>query len=144
MEARAMMTLEAVIILPLTLTVSLLVLWVGMMLYNRTAAEYALDVSVIQAARQAEAENGEILKLAENKLQELLKGKLVMMESFHTDVSVDGLRVKASLEGKMYGPVIPVIGNIHGQDWSIRAEREAPRLKESMIVRTIKRISEGR
>ena len=143
-ELPAAMTLEAVIILPIALAVCFLILWTGMLLYNRTAAEYAVSVSAIQAARQAEAENGEILKLAEDKLKELLKGKLVQMETISVHVSVDAFSVKTSVEGKMRAPVIPMIGGLHGQNWKIQAQREAPRLKESMIVRTIKRISEGR
>ncbi|MCR4643057.1 MAG: hypothetical protein K5697_13650 [Lachnospiraceae bacterium] len=135
----AMMTLEAVVILPFCLIVSIAILWIGMLLYNRTAVDYALSVAVIQGGRQAEKENDEIVSLVRKKAEELLQGRLVLMDAPSLTVSVDMFEVKAELHGRMKAPPLPLIGNMSiTADWSVESEKTSPRLKESMIVRTLK------
>ncbi len=135
----AMMTLEAVVILPVCLLSSIMILWIGMLLYNRTTVDYALSVAVIQGGRQAEKDNDEILKLVQDKAEELLKGRLIMMEDPSLTVTVDLFEVKAELTGRMKAPPIPLIGSMElTADWSVDSEKTSPRLKESMIVRTLK------
>lgn len=140
---KAMMTIEAVIILPLCLMISLLIVWSGILLYNRTAADYALSVAVIQAARQAEADNDTILKLAGDKASELLNARMVMMEEASLDVSVDLMAVKASYSGRMRAPVLPAFGDGLHFDWGISISRKSPRLKEAMTVRSMHNITGG-
>ncbi len=135
----AMMTLEAVVILPVCLMVSIMILWIGMLLYNRTTVDYALSVAVIQGGRQAEKDNDEILALVQDKAEELLRGRLVQMDAPSLTVTVDMFEVKAELQGRMKAPPIPLVGSMDiTADWSVETEKSSPRLKESMIVRTLK------
>ena len=140
---KAMMTIEAVIILPLTLMISMMVIWSGLILYNRTAADYALSVAVIQAARQAEWENEEIVKLAKDKAAELLNSRLVIMEEGALDVRVDIDSVEAAYSGRMRAPAFPTFGDVRFFEWKVELTRKTPRLKEAMTVRTLKNISGG-
>ena len=137
------MTIEAVIILPLCLMISLMVVWSGIFLYNRTAADYALSVAVIQAARQAEADNETIAGLANDKAVELLNARMVLMEEASVDVTVDLLTVKAVYSGKMRAPVLPAFGDVKLFDWNIDISRQTPRLKEAMTVRTMRNVTGG-
>lgn len=139
----AMMTIEAVIILPVCLMISLMVVWSGIFLYNRTAADYALSVAVIQAARQAEADNEKISGLAKDKAVELLNARMVMMEEAAVEVSVDLLSVKAVYNGRMRAPVLPGFGDVKLFDWRIDITRQTPRLKEAMTVRTMRNVAGG-
>lgn len=138
-----MMTLEAVVILPLTLMISMLIIWSGLLLYNRTAADYALSVAVIQAARQAEAENEEIVKLAKDKAVELLNARMVIMEEAEVDVRVDIDSVEAIYNGRMRAPVLPVFGDVKLFEWKVDVTRKTPRLKEAMTVRAMKNLTGG-
>ena len=139
----AMMTIEAVIILPLTLMISMLIIWSGLLLYNRTAADYALSVAVIQAARQAEWENEKIASLAKDKAVELLNSRMVIMEEGCVDISVDIDSVEAAYSGRMRAPVFPTFGDVKAFEWKVDITRKTPRLKEAMTVRTLKNISGG-
>ena len=142
-RVKAMMTIEAIVIIPLCLAISMLIVWSGILLYNRTAADYALSVAVIQAARQAEAENEEILKLAKDKAAELLNDRMVMMEEGSLNVSVDLADVKATYTGRMRAPVLPTFGDIKPIEWKVEISRKSPRLKEAMTVRARHNITGG-
>ena len=137
---RAMMTMEAVIILPLTLMICLLIVWSGILLYNRTAADHALSVAVIQAARQAESENEVISSLAKDKAEELLNARMVMMEEASLDVKVGIDSVEAVYTGKMRAPVLPSFGDLKPFEWKVEVSRKSPRLKEAMTVRAMKNL----
>ena len=94
---------------------------------------------MIQGGRQAEKENDEIVSLVRKKAEELLQGRLVLMDAPSLTVSVDMFEVKAELHGRMKAPPLPLIGNMNiTADWSVESEKTSPRLKESMIVRTLK------
>lgn len=140
---KAMMTIEAVVILPVTLMISMLIIWSGLLLYNRTAADYALSVAVIQAARQAEADNEEIVKLAKDKAVELLNSRMVIMEDAAVDVKVDIDSVEAVYNGRMRAPAFPTFGDVKFFEWKIDITRKTPRLKEAMTVRAMKKLTGG-
>ena len=114
-----------------------------MLLYNRTAADYALSVAVIQAARQAEWENEKIVEMAKDKAVELLNARMVIMEGGSVDVKVDIDSVEATYSGKMRAPAFPSFGDVRSFDWTVESTRKTPRLKEAMTVRTLKNISGG-
>ena len=140
-EVPAYMTLEAVIIIPFCLIGTVLILWTGMLLYDRMAADYALGAATIQGARNAEAENEEILKETQKKAEELLKGRLVMAGKPTLKVSVDGLNVTAELEGSLKAPPLPIPGKeSFSFSWTFKSKKSSPRLKESMIVRSLHRL----
>ena len=140
---KAMMTIEAVVILPVALMISMMIIWCGLLLYNRTAADYALSVAVIQAARQAEADNEEIVKLAKDKAVELLNSRMVIMEDAAVDVKVDIDSVEAVYNGRMRAPAFPTFGDVKLFEWKIDVTRKTPRLKEAMTVRAMKKLTGG-
>ncbi|MBR5420494.1 MAG: hypothetical protein IK115_05030 [Lachnospiraceae bacterium] len=143
-EIPAYMTLEAVIIIPFCLIGTVLILWTGILLYDRMASDYALGVATIQAARNAEADNDEILQAAQEKAEELLTGRLVMAGEPTLRISVDGVSVTAELEGYLKTPPLPIPGSAEFDlPWSFKSKKSSPRLKESSIVRTLRRMTGG-
>ena len=135
---RGMMTIEAVVILPLSLMITFLLLWTGMLLYNRAAVSYAVSVAVIRGSRMAEESNEEIQSYVGKKIPELLEHKLVLMEisQMEMEVEVSYQTISASVSGNLQAP--PLAG--FAGDWSVSVQRRADRMRSSQIVRTIQRV----
>lgn len=137
---RGMMTIEAVVILPLSLMITFLLLWTGMLLYNRAAVSYAVSVAVIRGSRLAEESNEEIQSYVGKKIPELLEHKLVLMEisqmEMEVEVEVSYQTISASVSGNLQAP--PLAG--FAGDWSVSVQRRADRMRSSQIVRTIQRV----
>ena len=133
---KGMMTIEACVIIPLSLMITFLLLWTGILLYNRTAVNYAVSTAVIQGSRMAERSNEEICDYVGKKISELLEEKLVLMEMPQMEVAVEYGEIRASLQGYLDAPILAgFCGN-----WSVEAQRSAERMRSSQIVRTIRRV----
>ncbi|MBO6205604.1 MAG: pilus assembly protein [Lachnospiraceae bacterium] len=133
---KGMMTIEACVIIPLSLMITFLLLWTGMLLYNRTAVNYAVSTAVIQGSRMAEQSNEEISDYVQKKIFELLENKLVLMEMPQMEVKVEYGMIRAGMQGYLNAPVLAgFCGN-----WSVEAQYSAERMRSSQIVRTIRRV----
>ncbi len=133
---KGMMTIEACVIIPLSLFITFLLLWTGMLLYNRAAVNYAVSTAVIQGSRMAECSNDEISDYVQKKITELLENKLVLMEMPQMQVTVEYGQISASLQGYLDAPVLAGFSG----DWTVKAQRSAERMRSSQIVRTIRRV----
>ena len=138
MNNRGMMTIEAVVIIPLALMISFLLLWTGMLLYDRAAVNYAVSVAVIRGSRMAEESNEEISAYVQDKIAELLEHKLVLLElsQMEVKVKVSYGNISASVDGSLDAP--PLAG--FAGNWSVSAQHSADRMRASRIVRTIQRV----
>ena len=136
MGNKGMATLEACVIIPLTLAVTFLLLWTGILLYDRAAVSGAVSVAVIQGSRMSEESKEEIMDHVRKKTAELLEGKLVMMEMPQMEVKVSYAEISASLHGEINAPVLAGFSGL----WRVEAERRADRMRIPQIVRTIQRI----
>ena len=133
---KGMMTIEACVIIPLSLMITFLLFWTGILLYNRTAVNYAVSTAVIQGSRMAECPNDEICEYVQKKIAELLEHKLVLMEMPQTEVTAEYGKISASLTGYVNAPVLAGFGG----NWSVEVHRSADRMRSSQIVRTIRRV----
>ena len=134
---KGMMTLEAVVIVPVILIVTILIFWTGVLLHARAAVRSAVSAAVLRGSERAELDNGELADLMQEVLRDCLDERLVMMEEPQVDVCVEYGSLKASVAGVLEIPPLPIYG---AAAWEVRAEAEAMRLRESQIVRTIHRI----
>ena len=135
-DNKGMMTIEACVILPLSLFITFLLFWTGMLLYNRAAVNYAVSTAVVQGSRMAECSNDEICDHVQKKIAELLENKLVLMEMPQPEVTVEYGKISASLQGALHAPVLAGVGG----NWPVEAQYSADRMRSSQIVRTIRRV----
>ena len=135
---KGMMTIEACVIIPLSLVITFLLLWTGILLYDRAAVHYAVATAVVQGSRRAEDGNDEIRTLVQKKIAELLEHKLVLLreEEMETTVQVTYGKITASVSGRMN---VPAFAKEHGI-WEVSAQHSADRMRSSQIVRTLQRI----
>ena len=133
---RGMMTIEACVIVPLSLMITFLLLWNGMLLYDRAAVNYAVSAAVIRGGCMAEASNEEISTFVQQKIAEMLEHKLVLMECPEAQVRVEYGSITASVRGTLDAP--PLAG--FTGDWTVESQHSADRMRASQIVRTIQRV----
>ena len=132
-----MMTIEATVIVPITLIVTILIFWTGILLYDRAAVRSAVSIAALRGSERAELGNEELADLMSDVLKDYLDKRLVMMEEPQADITVEYGKIRVSVSGEVEVPELPLYGSAI---WEVSASAEALRLRESQIVRTIHRI----
>lgn len=141
MDNRGMMTIEACILIPIIIMISLLVVWLGFFLYNKTLLMECAGIAAITGSQLAEADNEELAGAAADRAGELLLQKTVAMEVRDITVSVDYDAVTVRIAGVMQIPGAIFLTDIYQQDsWEIQVEQTAERLRSCSILRTIERL----
>lgn len=136
-----MMTIEACILIPIIIMVSLLVIWLGFFLYNKTLLMECAGIAAIRGSQMAEADNETLAAAAAIRAEELLSQKTVAMEIEEIIVSVDYGAVTVKITGVMQIPQAIFLFNIYQNDrWEIYVEQTAERLRTCSILRTIERV----
>lgn len=140
-DNRGMMTIEACILIPIIIMISLLAVWLGFFLYNKTLLMECAGIAAIMGSRMAEADNEELAGAAATRAGELLSQKTVAMEVRDITVSVDYGAVTVRITGVMQIPGAIFLTDIYQRDsWEIHAEQTAERLRSCSILRTIERL----
>lgn len=138
---RGMMTIEACILIPIIIMISLLVIWLGFFLYNKTLLLECAGIAAIKGSQMAEADNETLASAAAARAEELLSQKTVAMEIQDIVVSVDYGAVTVKITGVMQIPEAIFLLDIYQNDrWEIYAEQTAQRLRSCSILRTIERV----
>ncbi|MDE6529149.1 MAG: hypothetical protein K2K96_00070 [Lachnospiraceae bacterium] len=138
---KGMMTIEACILIPIIIMISLLVIWLGFFLYNKTLLMECAGIAAIRASQMAEADNEALASAAAARAEELLSQKTVAMEVQNINVSVDYGAVTVKIRGVMQIPEAIFLLDIYQDDrWEIYVEQTAERLRSCSILRTIERI----
>lgn len=138
---KGMMTIEACILIPIIIMVSLLVIWLGFFLYNKTLLIECAGIAAIKGSQMAEADNETLASAAAVRAEELLMQKTVAMEIQDIIVSVDHGAVTVKITGIMQVPEAIFLMDIYQDDrWEIHVEQTAERLRSCSILRTIERV----
>ncbi len=138
---KGMMTIEACILIPIIIMISLLVIWLGFFLYNKTLLLECAGIAAIKGSQMAEADNETLASAAVVRAEELLAQKTVAMEIQNIIVSVDYGAVTVKITGVMQVPEAIFLMDIYQDDrWEIHVEQTAERLRNCSILRTIERI----
>lgn len=138
---KGMMTIEACILIPIIIMISLLVIWLGFFLYNKTLLMECAGIAAIRGSQMAEADNEALASAAAARAEELLSQKTVAMEIQDIIVSVDYGAVTVKIRGVMQIPEAIFLLDIYQDDgWEIYVEQTAERLRSCSILRTIERI----
>lgn len=138
---KGMMTIEACILIPIIVMISLLVIWLGFFLYNKTLLMECAGIAAIKGSQMAEADNEILAGEAAARAEELLSQKTVAMEIQDIIVSVDYGAVTVKIRGVMQIPDAIFLFNIYqNHTWEVYAEQTAERLRSCSILRTIERV----
>lgn len=138
---KGMMTIEACILIPMIVMISLLVIWLGFFLYNKTLLMECAGIAAIKGSQMAEADNEVLAGETAARAEELLSQKTVAMEIQDIIVSVDYGAVSVKIRGVMKIPDAIFLFNIYqNHTWEVYAEQTAERLRCCSILRTIERI----
>ncbi len=138
---KGMMTIEACILLPIIIMISLLVIWLGFFLYNKTLLLECAGIAAIKGSQMAEEDNETLAGAAAVRAEELLTQKTVAMEIQDIIVSVDHGAVTVKITGVMQVPRAIFLMDIYQDDrWEIHVEQTAERLRSCSILRTIERV----
>ena len=141
---KGMTTVEACVIIPITFTVIMLLVWLGILFYDRNALSQAAARAAIVGSEYSYLDNDEICEIVMKKTAELTQDKLILMAEPEVDVSVDATEIRVNVRGNLHLPESVFFGNIYNKRvWSIDITEPAPRLKPSVFVRTVHRISHG-
>ena len=143
-DCRGMITIEACIILPITLMITVLILWVGFFWYNRNAITHAVSMALIAGSQAAEKSNSEVEEIVQSAMSELLEGKLVMMDPPQMTVSVGYGNIEMDVAAQMELPGGIFITDIYDDGvWNYNVHKECRRVRRSQIIRTVHRLSEA-
>lgn len=131
---KGMTTVEACIIIPITIWIFIGLVWTGVAQYNRMVINQAVYMAAIKGAQYSEKTKAEIEEIAINRLDELLEDRLVLVKDITYDVEVTALEVKVQFAGEYY-----IFAH---QNYRLILEvcKSAPRIKASSTIRTANRI----
>lgn len=140
-DNKGMMTIEACILIPIIIMISLLVIWLGFFLYNKTLLLGCAGIAAIKGSQMAEADNEAIASAVTVRAEELLARKTVAMGIQDIIVSVDYGTVTVKITGVMQVPEAIFLLDIYQDDrWEIHVEQTAERLRSCSILRSIERL----
>ena len=140
---KGMMTVEACVIIPLIIFISLILIWIGILMYNKSAINCALVNALDAGARCAEDDNDTICRIVKEKAEFMLDEKLLLAEDPELTVTVDHGSITADLQASMQAPPVPLINDlVSNRYWDMGARKSINRIRASRTVRTMKRMNE--
>ena len=141
MNNKGMMTIEACVIIPMSIFLSIALLWIGILVYNRTAINYAVSGGLVYGGQIAEKDNETICSGVKARTAELLKDKLVLVSEPQITVTVEYGNIESTLEAYMDSPPVPVMGDLFkAKTWDLGVTRKVKRIRRSKTIRLIHRL----
>ena len=134
-----MHTIEAAYLVPLAFVLSLYILFAGIVLYDRTAVDYALDGALIRGGENPELDNDELLRYVENEFRKLLEGRLIMADGT-LDVTIAYDSISATYRGSVNLPALPAIAPSSAISTTIDRTGKVTRIRRSRICRAVSAI----
>lgn len=136
-----MITIEACVIIPIILSISVLLIWMGLYFYNRSTVANAATVAAIEGSRNANRTNDEIMEIAREKAEEMVEERLICMDEVGITVVAEYSQVTVGIKGNMSVPGFLDMAGIYDESgWGINITKNAPRLRSSEVIRTVNRI----
>lgn len=130
-----MHTIEAVYLAPLTLILSLYLLFAGIILYDRSAVEHALNAALIRGCESAELDNNELIVYVEDEFRKLLAGRLIMAGG-ELNVKVSYESISMEYTGSVNLPELPFF-NSSSISRELHSSSKISRLRRSKICRAV-------
>lgn len=126
-------TVEAVIIVPICLIITMLLFWLGIYYYDKNAMAQIAGQGAVYGAENSELSNDEIVEIIDSKITEITGDRLIFVDKQTSKVDVDINKITVEMTGEL---------NVPGDSWDIHTIQIAPRLKSSMFVRMLNGIKQ--
>ncbi|MGN0346224.1 MAG: hypothetical protein ACI4DU_02955 [Lachnospiraceae bacterium] len=140
---KGMITVEASILIPFTLGIILICIWIGFYQYNKMVFTQVAACSVLKGAQYAEKPNEEIIQLIQMEIREQMNNKLILVDNPVANIEVDYDTIQIELTGSMEVPGYINIFNTYDRfGWNISVTKSANRIRRSQVIRTIWRIQD--
>lgn len=131
-----MTTIEACILIPLSLMLIMLVLWFGFYKYNLSVISAAAAAAAMNGALEMNRSNEEINKLVDENINELLKEKLIFVRGMNWDISVSATKISVTIRGEFFVPAQIFLSDIYEKEaWNFEIEKSAIRINPSGLLR---------
>lgn len=144
MSNKGMITVEAAVIIPISLIITILLVWLGFYYYDKNVIASVAAEAAVYGAENAEYTNEEIKAMVEDKARDCLKGRTVLLDDVNSTVTVSYSEIIVELSTSLSLPQKAMFGGIYNVDaWGIYSVKKAPRLKPSGFVRIVSFIKEG-
>lgn len=133
-----MSSIECAVIIPITLSISILVVWLAIFFYDKDVISNSAITAVTYGSENSELENEEIVKLVKEKFDSICQDELVLMKDIESTITVNGTTISITADGTLNIPNGIILGQIYNKDlWHYTITQEAPRLKASQFVRCV-------
>lgn len=141
---KGMSTIEACVIIPISMTVTMLLIWLGFFYFNRNLLAESASQAAVYGTEFSNFDNETIKRKVIGKLDECIKDKTIFLKNVDYSVIVESRLITVSVKADLDIPSFIVFGNLYKKDiWSMEFVKKAPRLRNSLFVRTINRIKES-
>lgn len=137
---KGMMTIEACVIIPIIIFMTIMIIWIGMLSYNRNAINSAISVGLTLGAGFPEKDNEEIAECVKDKTEELLTDRLVLAEDSEINVTVTYGMIKTEVTASMESPPVPGMDVFRAEVWDLGQQKETKRIRCSRLIRTFNRV----
>lgn len=141
---KGMTTIEACIIIPITLIVTMMLIWLGLFFYNKSIMSVAASRAGIMGGQHPEKSNDELVEYVTKNVEDILQDRLIFMEDPSVEVTVNYMDIVVHLTGDMRLPESVGMGGIYKiKMWEIDMTEKSARLQPSIFVRTLSRVRNG-
>lgn len=137
---KGMMTVEAAVIIPLSLFITIMLVWLSFYYYDKNALSAAAAEGAVKGAENAWCSNEEIVQIVEDRIAECLTDRTIFLDDIDMEVTVSFSEIEVRLSS---GIKAPDNGIFNTDMWSIDVVKKAPRLQSSEVVRGIKVLEEA-
>ena len=134
-------TIEMSILTPMLCVLIIVLLYLGIYLYNRTVLYGSAYLAAYAGVSEANVENEEAYRMADNQMREQMEGRLIAMDVLDPEITVTYDEVTVSYEGNMILPI--ATKNIFFERWNlfeIGGEVSAQRHRPVQFIRQCRKL----
>lgn len=105
-DARGSATVELTVIAPILLIIMLLLVYMGLYLYDRTVLYADAYLAAFRAAQMTEQSNEEVYAEAGRQIADAMEGQLIALPDVEREITVTNQGVRITYSGEVSVPVI--------------------------------------
>ncbi len=137
MKNKGSTTLEACVLIPMVFTLSLFILFAAIVLYDRTALDYALESAVIRGSEKSDLANDKLADYVAEEFSKAAEGRLILCRG-ETDAAAGLSSVAASYTGYTDLPFTGLMSSTRNSiDTALDCTKKALRTHRCRITRAV-------
>ncbi len=138
-ELKASYTIEAALLTPFFVGIVILIMYMGMYLYDMSSLQEMANHSIQKAAACQKLNKEEISGIAKQCFQKNNNRSLFFVKNVHTELSVSGNEIGIMVSGNMDLPVFYITKRLVGKkDWEIKLRAKAAITEPVDFIRKVR------